>query len=243
MIVGIVGLLGSGKTLLLTILGFLFHFKKFKVYSNYKTSFSEPVNPNDLLRFELSDGALLIDEAETLVDSRINTQSTRYLTYFGLQSRKRNVFILWTSQLFGAVDKRLRFITKWVFVAERSDESPEADFIYTLCYGDIPVNKFVLTYENAMKFFEMYDTTELIYPIELMGGTLINFNNVLKTYNSVPTKNSFVILMRKDYPYINKDDFRAVYELLRNDNIEEAKKVLGIQQSIEQQSVELVDIE
>lgn len=235
-VLGFVGFLGGGKTLLMTIFEYMFSLEGTKVLTNYKTTFSETIAPTDLLEFKPKNCVLGIDEIGTLIDSRINSKANRYISYFGLQSRKRHVFILWTSQFAGLFDKRFRFISNWVFLCQRTGTETNSegrnitDFAFTLMYRGIPIKQpLVMKYEDSIQFFELYDTDEPIYPIDMLREGVIDWNKTLRFYDNSPTKNSFVVLMRRDYPFVNKEDLRAVYELLSIENFEYAKRVLGVE--------------
>ena len=227
--IGISGLLGSGKTLLLTVLGYYYEELGLDVKANYELDFGEKVDINELIHFELEDCALLLDEIETLIDSRDNSKNNRNLTYFFLQSRKRRVFLGFTSQLLGAIDKRLRFITPVVFHAHTRLNEFE-DFTYTPFIESFPVPemKKVLEYETAKKYFDLYDTEEVIYPLGMVAGEVIDFEEVKILAEECPTKKSYVQLLKRSYPFIILEDLSASYDFLKVDQIQRAKRVLGV---------------
>ena len=111
MLIGISGNIRTGKTLICTILGYIVFLSHLKVYSNYHLKFSKLISPLDLINFDIPTGTLLLDEIHTMIDSRLNSQAGRYISYFITQSGKREVDIIYTTQSFMMVDKRLRELT------------------------------------------------------------------------------------------------------------------------------------
>lgn len=128
MLLGIVGGMGEGKTVLMvSLLDFLFT-NNTQVVSNLDlTNFINPKNLDmkprklsliDLIQFtekpELwRNIGLGWDEIYVNLECRISATSelNRIASYFLFQSRKRDVHIIWTSQLFGTPDNRLRWAT------------------------------------------------------------------------------------------------------------------------------------
>lgn len=225
MIIGISGLLGSGKTLLMTIIGKSSHDRGREIYSNYYTKFSKMIDPYELLKFELNNCTLLLDEIQTLFDSRISSSEiNRLSSYFFLQTRKRNVNLIYTSQLLGAVDLRLRFITDFNILAERLTSG----FRYTIYVSSLyyPAKTIFLPYEKAKKFFDLYDTSQIIYPFAINPN--IDFDFILDIYKKSTSKKTFITLVRNEIPSLKKEAIESCFEFLENGNIELAKKCLKI---------------
>ena len=221
--IGICGLLGSGKTLLQTILGYVASENDLDIYSNYKTTFSEMINPMEFLRFELENCCVLVDEMETVLDSRVNRRANRLLTYFVLQSRKRDVHIIYTSQLLGAVDLRLRFMSEINILAE----SYKRYFEYSNFVGGNIIKKFRISREKAKPFYDMYDTTEIILPVELMSNEIIEFSTIKEYVETLPTKKSFQAVMKVTLPFMSGDMISGAYDLIKVGKVDEAKRVLN----------------
>lgn len=222
--IGICGGLGGGKTLLMTIFGKDDYLSGQKVYSNYKTSFSEMISPLDLMEQnqQLKNCSLCLDELYTWVDSRLSgTKGNRLITYFALQTRKIDVNLYYTAQLSGSVDLRLQFITDIIILAERRKNG----FAYTVYYDYIPKGTFFLPEVNAEMFYDDYDTTEVILPLEL-DRDIIDFNIILEFFNVSETKVSFSVLTRSKYPFMTLDTSKALYDLLKAGHIEYAQKLV-----------------
>lgn len=122
----ILGDLGSGKTLLATLIGFyLYRKKNYNVYANYELNFSSyPIeSDNDLINAH--NGIVILDEIYTIMDSREwqkakNKVSTEILR----KSRKKHIKVVVTAQFIELIDLRLRkLINRYIY-----PEIQEVDF-------------------------------------------------------------------------------------------------------------------
>lgn len=168
----IIGGLGSGKTLLMTYLGY--HMSR-TIYSNYKLNFTNyrALDLLDLLNLPNNINVFL-DELTAWLDSRVSAKATnRYLSYIFLQSRKMNTDIYATCQLFGSVDLRFRELSDVIIECEAVNEMKYNDMIvpeffvyriYDRNKGSFSVKK--LMYSDALPIFEMYNTYEIVEPID-----------------------------------------------------------------------------
>lgn len=206
---GIGGNLGSGKTLLAMLLCLSDSLKGLKIYSNMWLSFGELISPSALIDFELENCTVLLDEAETIMDSRVNKEASRYITYFGLQTRKRKVNVVYTSQLLDAIDKRFRFITNTFILADDRQEDSEEDFNYMIYRGN-KCKPMYIKYIDTVKYHKMYDTSKIIYPSEFLTETDTNINELLKLVTELPTKKSYVSYVKTLVPFVSDDDISSV---------------------------------
>lgn len=160
MLISIIGQVGMGKTLLLAILGSK---SKREIYSNFRLSLPlyKPLQIIDLL--ELKDNInVFIDEAYTWLESRTSSSTlNRYLSYIIFQSRKRTIDIYTTSQMFSSVDIRFREQSNIIIKCKRTKKGFHY-WIYQV--GNHNIRTFILPYENAKKYFNIYDTYEIIEP-------------------------------------------------------------------------------
>jgi hypothetical protein len=222
------GLLGSGKTLGMTIFSYLDYKEDgMKVYSNFKTTFSEMINPLDLLKFKLSDCVLMLDELETIFDSR-NSGSTinQLFSYFFLQSRKKNVKIRYTAQMLDTVDKRGRYVSDFPILCKALPTTLKPDrFVYVIHYGLQELGRVTLKLEKAKPFFEMYDTTEIIVPF-VVNKDVIDNESVIADFEASPTKKAFIQLLKKTYPQIPLDSIGGCYDFLNVGDKERAFRCL-----------------
>lgn len=122
LVVGIKGLKGSGKTLLMTILLYIEYKKGKKIYTNYKVSFPHKiidVKKMIELDVELQNTVIGIDELHMICDARRGGRKQNILmSYFILQSRHRSVNFYYTTQFDRQVDVRIRENTDINMVCE-----------------------------------------------------------------------------------------------------------------------------
>ena len=176
-IIGITGNLGSGKTLIATFFAYSdWYSDKRMVYSNYKLSFPFSYLSIKVLK-ELFDkknlkvADFIIDEMQIFMDSRNSgSERNKLMSYWVLQTRKRKVNLIYTTQFYGQVDVRLRnaTATRVECVNFGTYENPDLEFTISKRaeVGDeiffVPVKRFRLS--DPERFFELYDTDETIDP-------------------------------------------------------------------------------
>lgn len=153
------GNLGSGKTLIATIIGK--HSKK-DVVSNYQLNY--PFLQFDLETFVASrydNKTILLDEAYVYMDSRNSMATTnKLMSYVLFQSRKKNLSIFLTIQLTGTIDIRYRKLVDFIIHAERYREG----FRYIIYRPSDPTtySYALLPYQQAKQYFELYNTNEVV---------------------------------------------------------------------------------
>ncbi|MGP3705247.1 MAG: hypothetical protein ACKD6O_08165 [Candidatus Bathyarchaeota archaeon] len=183
MLIGVLGGFGSGKTLLLAIWGFRLACKsdKFEVYSNFKINHKNVVSltPRKLLGINPTDkkAVVLLDEVYAWLDSRVSSSAVnRLLSWIVLQSRKRNMDIIYSAQLGGSVDLRMRNMTDLVVYCKsnfnRNFELTGFSYVVEWSNGfNCKRFGFFLPTAKAKKWFSVYDTREIVKPIGLEGLT------------------------------------------------------------------------
>lgn len=159
MLITVLGNLGSGKTLFLVINSY---YSKLPIVSNFKLYFEnriiESFDLNKFLRCEYSDCIILLDEAYNYLESRISiSERNRIMSYFLFQSRKKNVIMFLTAQLFSSLDKRYRELSDIVIIAENS----EISFNYRI-YSGSNCNEIAISKQYTKFFYTMYNTNEVI---------------------------------------------------------------------------------
>ena len=121
-----------------------------------------PLEINDLIKMKFDKGNIFIDEAYTWLESRTSSSTlNRYLSYIIFQSRKRTIDIYTTSQMFSSVDIRFREQSNIIIKCKRIKKGFHY-WIYQV--GKHNIKTFILPYENAKKYFDIYDTYEIIEP-------------------------------------------------------------------------------
>lgn len=155
----IYGGLGSGKTLLLTILG---KHSKLPVVSNFSLKFkSEQFSLSKFVNAQYEDCTLLLDEAYVYLESRLSMRKkNRTASYILFQSRKKNVDMILTVQLRSTLDKRFRTLADSLIFCEGVSNG-------NFCYVKMNANeayptRFYLPVKKAEKYFQYFDTNEVI---------------------------------------------------------------------------------
>jgi len=175
MIICFIGTVGSGKTLGMTREAHNYFRRGHTVYTNYGVTF--PHVTLDSKRFqkmieereELQNCVICLDEVHVWIDSRTSMKKRqRMMTYFILQTRKRNVRLLVTTQHFDQIDKRLRnSVDILVFCKNLSNKSSlVVNDGYTVLeqvsmeqYGLNPPLRQVYI---ANRYYQLFDTSEII---------------------------------------------------------------------------------
>lgn len=161
MLVGFTGSLGSGKTLSMTFWARLLSYRtKMPVYTNYETSFGQKVTKWDEL-IKIDNGIVCLDEVHAIgFDSRTSAKSFSQAkrTHFILQTRKKNMLVLYTSQHIRQVDLRLRNITDYLILCSKKGETINNQVIKYLS-DEIGRNIRLL---EVSKIYPWYNTYEIV---------------------------------------------------------------------------------
>lgn len=177
LIVGLEGGLGSGKTIMVV----RYLVKDFNngipIYTNFKM---EKIDWNkldvleilkmDKEKINIQNLSLAIDEITVFMDCRTSLKKmNRLISYFILQTRKRNVTLYYTTQDFNMVDLRLTNHTDIRITCEKI-RNPEGKFYkhwrkYTLYdLRDLKNFKYRSFKLKISKYYGYYDTNEVILP-------------------------------------------------------------------------------
>lgn len=171
MLIGIFGTMGSGKTLIMSILSNWLSLQTgCELYANYELKDSRPVKSlKDLWSIER--GVVTLDEFWVSMDSRqseYNVNLSRWVN----QTRKKNLLVLYTTQAMSQVDKRVRNANHLLIFCEHFSKSRPSYFRYTFITGDTGriLKSFKITDSSASNFFYFYDTFALVFPFYGGGG-------------------------------------------------------------------------
>ena len=116
-ILGILGLQGWGKTALTTGFGYLAKMNGFKIFSNYPLSFEHTFIDSLKEAKEVRNGYLLFDEFWRWVHARTSQSNiNKELMGICLLNRKRNVSIIYNTQLPRTIDVILRDVTNYRYL-------------------------------------------------------------------------------------------------------------------------------
>ncbi len=184
MIILIVGNVGSGKTLMLTIIGTTELDAGKQVYSTYHLNYGSKgnkpffVDVGDLFawfqqqdkEFKPDTGTLLLDEGYLGIDSRMSgSAANRLLSHFAFQSRKLGLDLYVSAQLASSIDKRIRNLADAIILAEKyqvamEDGTYQWEFKYTYANADGGSGELVLNEHQVQLFYPYYSTMEIVEP-------------------------------------------------------------------------------
>jgi len=160
MLIGIVGKMGTGKTLSMTMFAEYLYYKfHIEIYSNYLLANAYKIEKQTDL-WKIKNGIICLDEVWLTLDSRLwanNVSLTRWIN----QTRKKRVIVFYTSQHISQVELRMRNATDILIYCEKKDKSIWLNFV-DYHYGTLG-RKFKI--EDPKKFYNFYDTFEIVWPI------------------------------------------------------------------------------
>lgn len=171
-IIGIIGKPRTGKTLLLTAIGYTDYIMKRKIFSNYALSFNyQPYDIVDLLtiatmEMEISPKTVLMQEASKWFDSRRSGRAENVLlSSFTGQSGKRDIDIYYDDQFPTRIDKGLRDITDYTFISNvvRDINKNPLMFEYEMYGGYFAYSMHRILKMPAFlmqRYYKMYDTRQ-----------------------------------------------------------------------------------
>lgn len=177
MIIGLEGGLGSGKTVMMTRYLIKDYLKGKKIYTNFHLNEIEYelIDLSKILEmhkngFDLNDCSLGIDEITVFCDCRRSGSTlNRLISYFILQSRKRNVDVYFTTQNLSMIDLRLVQYMDVQIICEkvkgqdgRTIEGLAKYRVFDLRdIRNLSINRFIL---DISKYYRFYNTREVILP-------------------------------------------------------------------------------
>lgn len=177
MLIHITGGLGSGKTLLATILAIDDDIDR-NIYSNYKINSDRYIELTpEMLSTLYENSLILLDEAYTWLESRLSGRNINlYLTYILLQSRKRELDFIITDQIIGSIDVRFRIMTDYIIhcqniidkeLIEKNNPKGLVGFLYSVfkCeegFYRYKIGKYFFPYEDAKEYFKYFKTKEIV---------------------------------------------------------------------------------
>lgn len=176
LVVGIVGLKGSGKTLVLTILLFMAYLNGRKVYTNYRVFFPhEILDIEKMIKLDISlkNAVIGISEMHMICDARRHGKKQNILmSYFVLQSRHRSVDLYYDSQFERQVDIRIVDNTDMNIISENlyiDSDNDGYDDLFHIIFQD--KRKRPLRFWEKIicgtPVFKLYDTDYIIDPFTM----------------------------------------------------------------------------
>jgi len=168
MLVGIMGSMGTGKTLTMVMLMQYLHMSaKAKLGGNFSLIGAQRINRSSQL-WQFDDGVFGFDEMWISMDSRASSSKVnRFISQWVNQSRKKKLVFFYTTQHIRQLDVRVRNATDILIVLEKNHETfilTFVDFQYRKILRRIKIDERFLR-----PFYAMYDTYEIIMPLEIDG--------------------------------------------------------------------------
>ena len=171
-----VGRIGSGKTLSAVRQAYSCYLAGQDVWSNINLNFpytkitTEEFNKWSKEDKQFKDAVLLLDEFYLMADSRNSMSKMNMLnTTFILQSRKKHVNVLMTSQNFKQLDIRIRDNTHMViFCKFLKNYKNRLDYVLQKIYTQNLMGNFKKIKRRplfcANQFYDLYNTDEIVMP-------------------------------------------------------------------------------
>jgi len=160
---------GCGKTLTMVKDALNFYDNGWTIYSNFDICIPyKKITNEDIINLveneNIKDCVLLIDEIQTIVDSRRSMKKDNLnFSYFVQQIRKRNIILLCTTQFTRTTDLRLREHTDIVVKPKIYHEYPvvEAEYFDVTSEEELGYIESKIIVYNPQRIFSLYDTNEI----------------------------------------------------------------------------------
>lgn len=181
MLVGIMGKMGTGKTLSQTILmTYLHHVTKVPIAANYTINLPDASVVTNLMEIEKKTSEVFgFDEIWLSADARTWADNVK-LTQWVNQTRKKKMIIFYTTQHIRQVEMRIRNATDVLVVCEKDAQGHWLTFI-DWQYKTIG-RRYLIPHSVARLFYPLYDTYEVLKPLtwgnEAYKGITREYDNV-----------------------------------------------------------------
>jgi hypothetical protein len=162
------GGLGQGKTLTASLLSLSLRSlskNKLNVYANYDLANAKRFNKLDELT-KIKNSVIVYDEIYLDLDSRSWWRNEEILQFF-LQLRKRNNYLIYTTQHIKQVDIRLRNLTDYIFYCFKRNWGFKIFVFDGYQYFLITTLKLLKSDLMKYKIFDIYNTFEVVKKIEV----------------------------------------------------------------------------
>jgi len=162
MLVGLMGPMGQGKTLMMSILMlYMQHAFGARLSANYDLKGASLVRKTSEL-WALEGGIFGYDELWLDLDARESKKNV-FLTRLINQSRKKKLAIFYTTQHIRQVDVRVRNATDILIVCKKTSEGHWFQII-DWQYRELR-RKYFISFKEAAQFYNVYDTYQVLQPI------------------------------------------------------------------------------
>lgn len=166
--------MGSGKTLSMIRQAYYYWKQGYKIYANihlkgipYHTLKLKDILLMASKNIEHEKSCFLLDEAHIFIDARTSAMKrNRIISYWLLQTRKKSISLLYTTQYSHQIDKRLRSATSLMIECHSKIYNGE-HMTLNKCYkfmsnGTIMVKNISF---KSKDFYKYYDTREIVIPL------------------------------------------------------------------------------
>lgn len=182
-----IGEQNSGKTLSMTYFALDYLRGGYKVYSNYGMNFKHEEIKIPIImdwvknKEQLNKSIVCLDEMYLMLDCRnFGSKSNKILSYFALQTSKRNVHLFGTAQYFNTIERRIRDNCGFIVKCSRFTKDRNGNFnplnknlrILPKTNIYIKLTVFVrkegvlvrtgISYLHANPLYKLYDTSYLV---------------------------------------------------------------------------------
>lgn len=172
MLVGIMGKMGTGKTLSMSVLAsYLSRATGAPLWANYSLKGAKPLTSLDQIN-DTTCGIECIDEAWLSMDSRMWEDNVR-ISHWVNQTRKKKVIVFYTTQHIRQMEMRMRNATDILIVCEKKGRAIWLTFIdyqYKQIGKKFCINKPERFYghldEESKVLTGLYDTYEVLKPLK-----------------------------------------------------------------------------
>lgn len=169
LISGLIGRMGSGKTLSCVRYAYQYWKQGYKIYSNINLKFPyTPYNIQDLINwtsndYDLQKSIILLDEAHIFLDSRNSANKrNKIISYFLLQTRKKGCHLFYTTQRIHQVEKRLRDNSdNLIFCSTRKFQGELYTQNIILQALEVGVRQKKIVFKSSI-YYPLYDTREVV---------------------------------------------------------------------------------
>jgi hypothetical protein len=218
LIIGIFGRnneLGEGKTLLLSYMAYEFHkqFPEKTVYADYNLPFikNQIHHINEFVKCE--NCAIFLDDCIPIFDAR-QSGSNVLETWILNACRKYKISLIYTAQLKGAIDGRLRKISNFIFETEKKDFPRFEIWAYNKNLSEI--DNFEIEYGKEIQ--NIYNTYEVV-------KRQIRLNDLVDMMAKFSNRVGFRQITKAKYNF--RGQFAdTVYTLLQVNDINSIKELL-----------------
>jgi hypothetical protein len=164
MLVGIMGKMGAGKTLSMSILAeYAAWVMKSPLHANYGLQGAEKIRTtNDI--WEMENGIFCFDEIWLTLDSRLWKDNV-FLTRWINQTRKKKLIVFYTTQHIRQVELRVRNATDILIYCDKTPAGHWLQFV-DWQYQELG-RRYLISHETAARFYKVYDTYEVLEPLKM----------------------------------------------------------------------------